>query len=412
MLFFADLHIHSPYSRATSKALHLQNLYWYGKLKGLSIIGTGDCTHPIWRSIIAEQLTEDGDGLLSLKKGCLPTEALWNKPNTSKDMRFMLTGEISTIYKWNNKTRKVHHVVCLPSLRANEQFSKKLATIGNIHSDGRPILGIDSRNLLEILLEVSPDAVLIPAHIWTPWFSVLGSKSGFDSIDECYRDLSSHIFSVETGLSSDPPMNRRVSQLDRFTLVSNSDAHSPGNLGREANIFSCDQGYNPIMKALRTGSGFDGTLEFFPEEGKYHHDGHRACNICFSPQESISHKGICPVCRSPLTLGVAYRVEQLADRAMGTNSPRGQTFRHVYALDSTIAQIVGVGVASKKVQKEYFRLINLLGSELYILLSAPLASIAAASTDTLAFAIDRMRKGIVSTSPGYDGEYGSISLLP
>jgi len=409
MRFLADFHIHSPYSRATSKELTFPNLYKWGQIKGISLIGTGDCTHPAWIKAMHAQLEPDDAGLLKLRSEHLPDPS--SVPADAAPVRFIITGEISCIYKAGGATRKVHNVVVLPDLDAAERFNARLERIGNIRSDGRPILGLDSRNLLETLLEVSDRAMLIPAHIWTPWFSVLGSKSGFDSIEECYRDLCSHICALETGLSSDPPMNWMVSSLDRYTLVSNSDAHSPGNIGREACRFDCELSYDAVMSALRTRSGFEGTLEFFPEEGKYHVDGHRACGVRFLPEESRAHKGLCPACGKELTLGVMYRVAELADRTTATQPAGARGFRSVLSLDTIVGEILQCGSSSKKVVAEYTRLIGALGPELGILLDVPLDDVRKASTPLLAEAISRMRVGAIRAEPGYDGEYGVIRVF-
>ena len=410
MPFVADIHIHSRFSRATSRDLTLQELYRWGRRKGIGVIGTGDITHPGWLSEIDNQLADDGgSGLFRLKSEPAPEPI----PARSGDarLRFMLTGEISSIYSYGGKTRKVHNVVCLPDLDSAHRFAARLERIGNIRSDGRPILGLDSRDLLEILLEISPQAVLIPAHIWTPWFSVLGSKSGFDSIEECYRDLSGHIFALETGLSSDPPMNRMVSALDRYSLVSNSDAHSAANLGREANLFSCDMTYPAIMQALKTGIGFDGTLEFFPEEGKYHLDGHRKCNQKLHPHESIRLKGICPVCGGGLTLGVLYRVAQLANRTADQIPSDKLRFRSMLSLDSILGEVLGVGPSSKKVQTLYMKLLSELGPELTILMETKIEEIERCGADLLGEAIRRVRSGRIHADAGYDGEYGVITVF-
>ncbi len=315
MRFYADLHIHSKYSRATSKNSDLENLAFWGRKKGISVIGTGDFTHPAWISEIKEKLVPAEPGLFRLKDEIDKEVAARLPASCRGTTRFMLSVEISTIYKKGEKTRKIHHLIYAPTIEQVESINGKLAKIGNIRSDGRPILGLDSRHLLEIVLETGEDCYLVPAHIWTPWFAVLGSKSGFDSIGACYGDLAEHIFAVETGLSSDPEMNWRVSDLDRYRLVSNSDAHSPPKLGREACVFETDLDYFAMRRALETGQGYRGTVEFFPEEGKYHLDGHRKCGVRMSPAESRAHNGLCPVCRKPLTLGVLYRVEELADRA-------------------------------------------------------------------------------------------------
>lgn len=403
MLYYTDLHIHSKYSRATSKSCNLEELAVWAKKKGLSLISTGDFTHPAWFAEIKEKLIPADDGTFRLK------------PEIEKEIgasvKFILSVEISTIYKKWDKTRKVHHVVFVPNLQAAEMFRQKLGAIGNINSDGRPILGLDSRNLLETVLESGENSYIIPAHIWTPWFSVLGSKSGFDSIEDCYGDLAEHIFAVETGLSSDPEMNWHVSKLDKFRLVSNSDAHSPSKLAREATVFNKEPDYYSIMNALKTGDGYEGTVEFFPEEGKYHEDGHRKCNVCMTPEETKKHNGICPVCGKHMTIGVLYRVNELSDRHGVVTPPptAGETYSLV-PLQEIISEIKQVGVSSKSVVCEYERLIHTFGSELSILQDIPIDEISKAST-LLGEGISRLRKGQVIKHAGYDGEYGVIRLF-
>ena len=324
MKFLADLHIHSHFSRATAKNLNLENIYIAAQLKGITVVGTGDFTHPGWFTELKEKLVPAEEGLFRLKDEIAEKCDKQIPKLCRRAVRFILVSEISNIYKKNQKTRKNHNLVYMPGLEVAEEFNSKLDRIGNIESDGRPILGLDTRDLLEIILETSDRAFLIPAHIWTPWFSLLGSKSGFDSIEECFEDLTAHIFAVETGLSSDPLMNWRVSGLDGLTLVSNSDAHSPLKLGREANIFNTELSYAAIKSAIQTGDSdrFLGTMEFYPEEGKYHLDGHRKCNIRLSPEKTRALEGKCPVCGDPLTLGVLYRVEELADRPEGAKPAR------------------------------------------------------------------------------------------
>lgn len=403
MYYYTDLHIHSKYSRATSRSLTLEELAIWAKKKGLSLIGTGDFTHPAWFAEIKEKLVQYDDGTFRLKPEI--------EREIGASVKFILTVEISTIYKKWDKTRKVHHVVFVPNLDAAENFRNKLDAIGNIKSDGRPILGLDSRDLLETVLESGENSYIIPAHIWTPWFSVLGSKSGFDSIEDCYGDLSEHIFAVETGLSSDPEMNWHVSKLDKFRLVSNSDAHSASKLAREATVFSTDPNYYSIMNALKTGDGYTGTVEFFPEEGKYHEDGHRKCNICMTPEETKKHNGICPVCGKPMTIGVSYRVNELFDRKEIITPPStaGKVFSLV-PLQEIISEINGVGPSSKSVVYEYERLINTFGSELAILQDVPVDEISKSST-LLGEAVSRLRQGKVIKHAGYDGEYGVIRLF-
>ena len=314
MSFYADLHIHSKYSRATSKNCDLKHLAYWARKKGIAVVGTGDFTHPVWRAELKEQLIPAEPGLFRLKPDLEKEVTAMLPPACQGTTRFMLSVEISTIYKKGDKTRKIHHLLYAPDFPAAERITESLSRIGNVKSDGRPILGLDSRHLLEITLESDPGSYLVPAHIWTPWFAALGSKSGFDAIDDCYADLAPHIFAVETGLSSDPEMNWRVSSLDRFRLVSNSDAHSPEKLGREACVFDTERDYFSMRHALETGQGYRGTVEFFPEEGKYHLDGHRNCHIRLLPHETRQLEGRCPECGRPLTVGVMHRVDDLADR--------------------------------------------------------------------------------------------------
>ena len=409
MFFYADLHIHSKYSRATSKNCDLENLAIWAKKKGLDVISTGDFTHPAWFEEIKEKLIPAGDGVFRLKP---EIEKQIYKNSDTEPVKFILSVEISTIYKKGDKTRKVHHVVFVPNMEAAQNFRQKLGAIGNINSDGRPILGLDSRNLLETTLESGENSFIIPAHIWTPWFSVLGSKSGFDSIEECYEDLSEHIFALETGLSSDPEMNWRVSKLDKYRLVSNSDAHSPSKLAREATVFDTNPDYFSIMNALKTGNGYVGTVEFFPEEGKYHEDGHRKCNVCLTPEESNKLNGLCPACGKPMTIGVLNRVCELADRtADSTFKPdnAGQVYSLV-PLPEIISEILGVGPSSKSVTNEYERLINKFGSELSILRQVPIDDISK-DFPLLGEGISRLRDGKVIKQAGYDGEYGIIRLF-
>lgn len=407
MFFYSDLHIHSKYSRATSRDCNLEQLAFWAKKKGLSVISTGDFTHPAWFNEITEKLVPAGDGVYRLRPDI--EKQIFN--DGTEPVKFILSVEISTIYKKWDKTRKVHHVCFMPDLQSAERFRLKLGAIGNIVSDGRPILGLDSRSLLETTLEAGEGACIIPAHIWTPWFSALGSKSGFDSIEDCYEDLSEHIFAVETGLSSDPEMNWRVSKLDRFRLVSNSDAHSPAKLAREATVFDTEPDYWHIMNALKTGDGYVGTVEFFPEEGKYHEDGHRKCNVCLTPEETKVLNGICPVCGKPLTIGVSYRVNELSDRKGDFTPPAtaGEVFSLV-PLPEIISEILGVGVGSKSVVTEYERITQKLGSELSILQELPIDDISKASP-LLGEGISRLRAGEVIKHAGYDGEYGVIKLF-
>ena len=413
MKFIADLHIHSRFSRATAKNLDFENLYSAARLKGITVVGTGDFTHPGWIAEISEKLVPAESGLFKLKD---ELEAACDRklPFTEKSpVRFILSCEISNIYKKSGTTRKNHNLVFLPDLVSATRFNDRLDQIGNIKSDGRPILGLDARNLLEILLETSDEGFLIPAHIWTPWFSLFGSKSGFDAIEECFDDLTPHIFALETGLSSDPPMNWRVGNIDGMTLVSNSDAHSPANLGREANLLDTDLSYTAIKSALKTGDPdrFLGTIEFFPEEGKYHNDGHRNCNVNIPPDKSFTYNDLCPKCGKPMTLGVMHRVAELATRKQGDKPEKTHPYFSAIPLAEIISEIVGCGVKTKKVAWHYDKTIETLGPELPILHTLAIEKIKTAPVPFLAEAIRRMRAGQVYIVPGYDGEYGRIKVF-
>jgi uncharacterized protein (TIGR00375 family) len=413
MQFIADLHIHSKYSRATAKNLDLENIWVAAQLKGITVVGTGDFTHPAWFSEIKAKLEPAEPGLFRLKEDIAHNLKSRVPLSCRGTVRFMLVSEISNIYKKNGKTRKNHNLVFAPSLKVANNINSRLNNIGNIHSDGRPILGLDARNLLEIVLEENDDNFLIPAHIWTPWFSALGSKSGFNSIEECFEDLSEYVFALETGLSSDPPMNWRVSSLDRFTLVSNSDAHSPMKLGREANLFDTDLSYFAIRTALWTHDSkkFLGTFEFYPEEGKYHVDGHRKCQVRLFPKESFSLGNRCPLCDKPLTLGVLNRVEQLADRKKAKKPEHAGLYHNLIPLEHILSELLKVGPGSKKVQAHYQRLIHLLGPEFDILHTLPTDSIKEGGVPLLKEALLRMRENKVHFHPGYDGEFGKIQIF-
>ncbi len=400
----ADLHIHSRYSRATSRECVPEGLELWGRKKGIGLLGTGDFTHPAWRQELRERLLPQGNGLYRLRPELqLPWRGSGESPG------FVLSGEISSIYKKNGRTRKVHSLILLPSLEAAEELSHKLEAIGNLHSDGRPILGLDCRDLLEITLEACPDAVFIPAHIWTPHFSLFGAFSGFDTLQECFGDLSPYIHALETGLSSDPPMNWRLSALDGYTLVSNSDAHSPGRLGREANLLEGGLSYEGLSRAIQTGEGFLGTIEFFPEEGKYHYDGHRACGVCLSPLQTEAQGALCPICGRKLTIGVEHRVEQLADREPGFRPKHARPFQSLAPLPEVISASTGLSAA--KAQARYEELLLTLGPEFHILRDVPLEEIGRAAGPCLEEGLRRLREGRVERIPGYDGEYGRIRLL-
>lgn len=408
MKMIADLHIHSRFSMATSKEGTPENLDFWARKKGISLIGTGDFTHPVWREELKERLVSEGNGLYRLRDAYVKEES---RKFPGEGTRFVVSGEISSIYKKNGKTRKVHNVILLPGLEAADAMAQRLEKIGNIHSDGRPILGLDSHDLLEMMLDVCPEGILIPAHIWTPHFSVLGAKSGFDSVEECFEELAPYIHALETGLSSDPAMNWRISKLDRYQLVSNSDAHSPSKLGREANLLDIDCSYEGLYRAIQTGEGLEGTVEFFPEEGKYHFDGHRKCGVSLSPVEAERLGGICPVCGKKLTMGVDHRVEQLADRAEGFVKKDGKKYESLVPLPEVISACMGYSTASKKVQGCFEQMIQTLGTEFDILRNVPSEDIKSCAGERIAEGIENVRTGNVKRIPGYDGEYGKIELF-
>ncbi|MFO7633885.1 MAG: UvrD-helicase domain-containing protein [Caldilinea sp.] len=413
MNLVADLHIHSHFSRATSKDLTLEHLWKWAQIKGVTVVATGDIAHPGWLAEMQQKLAPAEPGLFRLKDE-FTASVIADVPAACRDeVRFLLGGEISNIYKRHGKTRKVHNLIFAPDLDTVGRIQVRLERIGNIRSDGRPILGLDSRDLLDIALETHERCHFIPAHIWTPWFAMLGSMSGFDSVEECFGDLTPHIFALETGLSSDPPMNWRVSNLDRYTLVSNSDAHSPQKLAREATLFDCELSYDAIFDAMKSGdpATFKGTVEFFPEEGKYHIDGHRKCGIRWDPATTLAHGKLCPVCGKEVTVGVMHRVETLADRPEGGRPLRTHPFVSLVPLPELLGELGNVGASSRRVQQEYWKLLDKLGPELRILRETPLEGIAAAGGAQLAQGIDRMRRGQVDAEAGYDGEYGVVRVF-
>jgi DNA helicase-2/ATP-dependent DNA helicase PcrA len=412
MEVIADLHIHSRFSIATGQEADLEHLDLWGRYKGVQVVGTGDCTHPGWLAELAAKLLPVDEGVYGLKPElALPLEIKGPAWEGVAPVRFVLTGEVSSIYKKGGRVRKVHLLLVLSGLDAAQRLSQRLGRLGNVTSDGRPILGLDAKLLLELVLEMDPQALVIPAHIWTPWFSVLGAKSGFDSLEECFDEHTSRIYALETGLSSDPAMNWRVKGLDRFLLVSNSDAHSPQKLGREANIFLVPPTYPALSQALKSKVGFGGTLEFFPQEGKYHLDGHRKCGLRLTPAEAKSWGGRCPQCHKPLTLGVMHRVQDLADREEGVAAPAAKPYESLIPLPEVLGEVLQVNAASKKVKHQYFRLLEKLGPELAILRHLSLERLAQEGGGLLAGALDKMRRGEVEIAPGYDGVYGEVHLL-
>lgn len=400
MKFVSDFHIHSKYSRAVSPLMNLENLDKWARIKGIKVLGTGDFTHPKWFDEIKENLEPAEAGLFQFKKSESPT-------------RFILTAEISCIYSKGGKVRKIHIILFAPSIFAVEKINKQLSKIGNLHSDGRPILGLDAKELAKIVLDADKDCLLVPAHIWTPWFSIFGSKSGFNTIEECFEDYSKYIYAGETGLSSDPKMNWRLSQLDKITLISNSDSHSLQKIGREANVFNAELDYYSIVDILKTKDKkrFLYTVEFFPEEGKYHYDGHRLCNISLSPKESKKYDNICPKCKKPLVIGVLNRIEELADRPINFNPDNSIPFKSLIPLNEIIAESIGVSTASKKVTEYYNQLIKNIGSEFKILLESSKKEIEENSLQKIAEGVVRVREEKVFIEPGYDGVYGRIKIF-
>ncbi len=385
-----------------------EGIWKWAQLKGISVVGTGDFTHPKWLRELNEKLEPSGNGLFELK-GEFRTNDV--PASCRADVSFILSAEISCIYRKKDRTRKVHAILLAPDFKTAARINLSLTKIGNLSADGRPILGLDVKELLKIVLDSSPEAMLIPAHAWTPHFSIFGSESGFDSIEECFDELTPHIYAIETGLSSDPAMNWRLSALDRITLISNSDAHSAPKIGREANVLDADVSYFSILDAIKTKKGFLGTIEFFPEEGKYHYDGHRSCGISLSPKETIRHDYLCPVCGKRLTVGVMHRVEKLADRDEGFKPDDSPGYHSIIPLPEILAEALHVGAGSKRVNAAFMSLLGRLGSEFRILMDIPPGEIEAASSPIVAEAVSRMREGRVHIAPGYDGEYGRIKIF-
>jgi uncharacterized protein (TIGR00375 family) len=400
MRFIADLHIHSRYSRATSRDMELETLAIWGKKKGITLIGTGDFTHPTYFAEIRSKLEPFDEGIYVLKRG-------------ERETKFMLTGEVSNIFSQGGKVRKVHTLIFAPSLSAVEGINDKLRGLGKLGSDGRPIFGFPAKELVKIILDIHDDCLVVPAHAWTPWFSVFGANSGFDSLEECFGEEVKHIFAIETGLSSDPEMNWRLSMLDNITLISNSDAHSPNRLGREANVFDCPLNYREIIQAIRDKDRrkFLFTVEFFPQEGKYHFDGHRNCGVVFSPPQTRANDYACPVCKRRLTVGVMHRVEEMADRPEGFVPGNSIPSIHLIPLEEIIAASLAVGVGTKAVEAEYERLIKAGGSEFAVLLDMPPEKLKRFTTSRILEGIVRMRQGKLQVDPGHDGVYGKIRIF-
>ena len=396
MEFVADFHIHSKYSRATARNMDVKHIAEWAKLKGVTLMGTGDFTHHLWLEELKNNLEDLGNGLYK-----------------HKDIHFVLSSEISSIYSKNNRTYRIHNVILSPSFKTVEKINEALSRCGNLASDGRPILGLDAEELARIVFDIDENCIFIPGHIWTPWFSLFGSMSGFDRIEDCFGKQTEKIFALETGLSSDPAMNWRISALDRFSLVSNSDSHSPSRIAREANVFNCEPDYKTIRETLRSKDQkrFLYTIEFFPEEGKYHFDGHRDCGVRFSPEETKANKGICPKCKKSLTIGVMNRVDQLADRPDGFQPTNGIPFKSLIPLEEIIAEVKGVKKGAQAVEKEYFSILAKFGTELDVLMRASREELQKGLAPKVAEGVLRMREGKVTRLAGYDGEYGVIKVF-
>jgi uncharacterized protein (TIGR00375 family) len=406
MKFIADFHVHSKYSRATSKDMDVESMAKWASLKGVGLLGTGDFTHPFYFAELKQKLRPLGNGLFALKK-----EYCQNL--SQSDINFMLTTEVSNMFQQGGGSRRIHTMIFAPSFEVVEKINNELSELGKLSSDGRPIFGFSAKELVEIITDVSDECFLVPAHAWTPWFSVFGANSGFDSIEECFEEQSKHISSIETGLSSDPQMNWRLSSLDKICLISNSDAHSPSRIGREANVFDCEMDFKEIIKTIKTKDKekFLFTIEFFPEEGKYHFDGHRNCGILFSPTESRKNKNICPVCGRKLTVGVMHRVEALADRPEGFVPEGAIPCKHLVPLIEIIAEALNQGVETKGVENEYLKMVSTYGTEFRILLDLPLEELEKSTPPKILEGIKRVREGNINIIPGFDGVYGKIQIF-
>ena len=401
MRFIADFHLHSKFSRATSREMGVETLARWATKKGIDLLGTGDFTHPTYFAELRSKLEPTGNGLFQLKKG-------------DQGVQYILTTEVSNIYTQNGKVRRIHNLIFAPSFEVVEAIRSKLGNLGKLSSDGRPIFSFTAKELVKMILDISPDCLIIPAHAWTPWFSIFGANSGFDSIEECFGEMSPYIYAIETGLSSDPEMNWRLSGLDGITLLSNSDAHSPNRLGREANAFGCELDYKEIIETIRKKDRKKllFTIEFFPEEGKYHYDGHRQCGVIFSPSQTKASQYLCPNCHKKLTIGVMHRVGKLADRPEGFIPKNAIPSIHLIPLEEIIAEAIGVRVGTKAVEAEYERLTERGGSEFQILLDATPDELASYVPPKILEGIVRVRQEKVSIVPGHDGVYGKITLFP
>ena len=414
MKYIADLHIHSKFSRATSREMVLDTLALWAKVKGIKLLATGDFTHPEWLFLLKQKLEPAENGVFRLKN-IMPTENEYLKSVSLSpdDVYFILSSEISFIYSKKGKVRKIHILLLAPDFESVDKINGKLSGLGNLRSDGRPILGMDAKDFVKIVASHCPQCVVIPSHIWTPWFSLFGSNSGFDSIEECFEEMTPFIFALETGLSSDPPMNWQLSSLDKYTLVSNSDAHSPSKIGREANVFDTELSYKGLIEAIKRKNPdtFLYTVEFFPQEGKYHYDGHRKCGVILSPGESMKHNDICPVCKRRLTIGVMHRVGELSDREQGDAPLLKIPYKNLIPLNEIIAQAIEKTAACKSVWDIYFHFIHEFGNEHRILTDVALAELKLLHPERIGYGVERARNGAVKIIPGHDGCFGKINLF-
>ena len=414
MKFIADLHLHSKFSRATSKEMVLDMLACWAKIKGIRLLATADFTHPEWLFLLKQKLEPSGNGFYRLKHILPPADEYLKSFSLSPDdVSFVLSAELSFIYSKKGKVRKIHIILLAPDFESVDRVNQKLSSLGNLRSDGRPVLGLDAKAFVKIIADLSPECVVIPSHIWTPWFSLFGANSGFDSIEECFEEMTPFIFALETGLSSDPAMNWRLSALDRYSLVSNSDAHSPSKIGREANAFETDFSYKGLIDAIKSKSPekFLYTIEFFPEEGKYHYDGHRKCGVLFSPRESLRHNDICPQCGKRLTIGVMHRVEELSDREEGEAPTLKVPYKNLIPLNEIIAQALDKTSECQSVWDVYFHFIHEFENEQKVLTETSIEDLRRISPERVSLGVERMKKGAVKIVPGHDGCFGKISLF-
>ena len=410
-MYIADLHLHSRYSMATAKTCDLEHLELWGRKKGLHVLGTGDFTHPAWRQELKDKLERQENGFYCLKEAYSLKEGGGEAAYFGVKPQFAITGEISCVYQKYGKTRRVHNLIILPDLEAADRISGRLAENYNIGSDGRPIIRLDSRDLLELVLECGKDGILVPAHVWTPHYSMFGAFTAFESVAACFEDLAPHIHALETGLSADPAMFGQISALDGYRLISNSDAHSPEKLGREATVFAGEPSYGGLLASLTTGAGLLKTLEFFPQEGKYYAAGHRKCGVWMTISEVRKTGGICPVCKKQLTAGVSGQIARMADREPEVGAGGVKPFLSIMPLKEIIAECLGKKENSVFVKRMYEQLLTRLGPELSILTEIPVEELRAAGEEPLAEGIARLRNGSVECSPGYDGEYGTVRLF-